>query len=190
MPKAAKALKTRWKFSQTPGEKKPCNNTTGKAPAVFISAVMPPQLGGCALCKSTATAGVQQVVAAGWVLGGILIDSGLPWQSNGNWKCSGRWNIEQAPSKKGFLHFISNVCTKPCRIPGFPCVSWWKSRTKEQSFWRSLILRSCRLSYILHLFNGEERACHCLHQSSSNPQPLISLIFSLPALSTRWKHNA
>lgn len=77
--------------------------------------------------------------------------------------------------------FTSGVCTKPCRAPGFPSISWWKSCTKEGSSWRSLILQSCRLSYILHLFNGEVRACHCLHRSNSNPQPLISLIFhSLP----------
>lgn len=74
--------------------------------------------------------------------------------------------------------FTSGVCTKPCGVPGFLSTSWW---SKEQSFWRSLILQSCRLNYTLHLFNGEERAPHCLHQSSSNPQPSISLIFhSLP----------
>lgn len=63
----------------------------------------------------------------------------------------------------------------------------------EARFWRSLMLQSCRLNYILHLFNGEERACHCLHQSNSNPQPSISLIFhSLPwaLLEAQWLSGA
>lgn len=173
MPKAAKGLKNQVKIQSSSWKKtKPCNNTTHKTVAVFIPALMPPQLGGSALCKSTAMAGMQQVVNAGWVLGGLLTNSGLPWDLAMFRELKHRAGSIQ----KGLLQV--ECALNPA---GLPSISWWKPRTEEQTFWRSLILQSCRLNYILHLPNGEERACHCLHQSNSIPQPLISLIFhSLP----------
>lgn len=83
------------------GKKKTCNNIAGKCAAVFIPALVPFQLGGCVPPQSTAMAGMQQGVDAGRVLGGLLINSGLPCQSYGNWHIQGA-ETEQAPPKKGF----------------------------------------------------------------------------------------